>query len=204
MKRLIKVALLVIIILAAFLISAALIFVKGGFYQKVEQSYQQDADQARVADMHYLAQLIEQYKTETGYYPLQQDAIKRKAAIYLEIDKESAKDFAAQLSQGLNKAVCVPSDPQQIQINVPNWYIYEVGPDDYFVTAHLHNERAGARLMNDRHGSAAPESLRNGYYYQIGSKEISELMIADFSKLTETVTRPDTLPNGCPSQKITQ
>lgn len=197
MKRLIKIVLLVIGILTTVFIIAVFIFIKGDFYQKVEQSYQQDADQARISDMHYLARLIEQYKTETGYYPLQQDAIERRAAIYLEIDKESAKDFAAQLSQGLKKEVCVPSDPQQIQINVPTWYIYEVGPDDYFVTAHLHNERAGARPMDDKHGSAAPESLRNGYYYQIGSKEIPELMIADFSKLTESVTRPDTLPNGC-------
>ena len=204
MKRFIKIALLIVSILIVILFVATLIFVKGGFYQKMEQSYQQSADEARIADMHYLAKHIEQYKTETGHYPFQEDAKERGAAIYFEINKESANDFAALLSQGLNKETCVPHDPQQIQINVPNWYIYEVGPNDYFVTAHLHNERASARRMDNRHGNAAPEALRNGYYYQIGSKEISELMIAKFLNITENIARPDTLPNGCPSETTTQ
>ncbi|WP_417764955.1 hypothetical protein [Shewanella chilikensis] len=150
MKRMFK---LVLIIAMAFPVTAmAQLF--GFFDSGTSEDLQHDFDIARLNDLEVLSGYIEQYHSITGKYPFQgevdyphyvhiatqeQQKYAQGGPPY-EHKKTPSSDLLRELVSVLGDEISVPFDPQRMPVNKPNFYIYMVVDDVYFLAVHLHND----------------------------------------------------------------
>lgn len=124
-------------------------------------TYQHDADIVRLKHLKYLGGLIEEYHEETGRYPLQSDD---NIENYVNIASFSQKkytqggppyehretaveEFKVVLEKGLGRNINLPFDPQLVPVNKPNFYIYMVKGDQYYLAVHLYDGSGFARKI---------------------------------------------------------
>jgi len=124
-----------------------------GFRCGTLEALQHDFDVARLKDLESLSGYIEQYHARAGKYPFQgevpyphyvhiataeQQQYAQGGPPY-EHRKTPAVDFLRELEAVLGDDVTLPFDPQRVPVNKPNFYIYMVVGDTYFLAVHVHN-----------------------------------------------------------------
>ena len=117
-----------------------------------ETKFQQDADIVRLQHLQYYAGLIEEYREKTGHYPFEPHADIRT---YVHIaNKHQEKyttgdnperhrviddsDFFRELSAKLGREVEELYDPQYVPVWRPNFYMYMIQGDAYFLAVHTY------------------------------------------------------------------
>src|SRR3990172_12178343 len=116
--------------------------------------YQHDMDIARLNDLKIIGSYLEEYKEKQGLYPLMGTS---DIPIYVHIATNEqrkhikggpnyphqvvdAKIFLKTLEDGIGRKIDLPFDPQRAATNKPNFYIYMVANDTYYLAVHLHNQ----------------------------------------------------------------
>ncbi len=153
MKKIIYMLLLVIIMAGC------------GKLDKIEQELQHDLDIARLGDIKAIGALLNEYHQKTGRYPFtglsdlptytyiatkeQLRGIKNKPPYDHEV--RGVKDLIAELEKTLGTQVVMPFDPQRVPVKKPNFYIYLVNGDDYYLTVHLYSSYAFAENISENY-----------------------------------------------------
>lgn len=153
-----------------------------------DPSYQHDADIMRLRHLWYLGSLIEEYHHKTGRYPLEGKA---NVANYVYIASPtqlrgiqnkppekhvvtSQEIFKDVLEHGLKREVGMTFDPQLIPVNKPNFYMYMIRDDQYFLAVHLHDgEGLGNKL--------GPHS----YKVEVSNRRIPSARVAAYYELVK-------------------
>jgi len=129
---------------------------------RTSESLQHDYDISRLEDLVKLSGHVEEYKKVTGSYPYEGDvsiphyvliATKEqqkyiKGGPPYEHKSTPARDFVAELQAVLGD-IEVPFDLQRVPTNKPNFYIYNVVEDTYFVAVHVHNDFSFANKVGE-------------------------------------------------------
>jgi hypothetical protein len=138
------------------------------FRSGTSEDLQHDFDIVRLKDLSTLSGYIEKYKEITGKYPFEGEvniphyvhiATKEqeqyaKGGPPYKHKKTSAKDFIKELQSKLGNDIQIPFDLQRVPVNKPNFYIYMVMGDVYFLAVHVHNDFSFANKIAD-------------YYYKV-------------------------------------
>lgn len=117
----------------------------------MEKELQDNCDIVRLEHLKYYADLIEEYKTKTGHYPLQENSqTPVYSLIYNKIQKDFASDsnpgqhklvspadFFSELEKGLGRKIDQRFDPQYAPTCRPIFYIYMIQNDTYYFAVHL-------------------------------------------------------------------
>lgn len=141
------------IVLLTFLLVGCSSTEKTSGFSGTSEALQHDLDQVRLRDLKILSGLIEDYRDVTGRYPFQGDTdlphyvriATREQQKYFgegppyEHKNSTAKQFVSELQAKLGD-IEVPFDLQRVPVNKPNFYIYLVNGDAYFLAVHLHND----------------------------------------------------------------
>jgi len=84
-----------------------------------------------------------------------------------EHKKTSAKEFVTELQSKLGN-IEVPFDLQRVPVNKPNFYIYMVVDDVYFLAVHLHNGYSFtnniSKFYNKVEVTNNPDAVRSGVW----------------------------------------
>ncbi len=142
-----------------------LIFIMTSCYTSFEVSYQHDKDIIRLNHLKYWGKIIEEYHSETGRYPLQEDVNLpnyvfianewqrkriRKAVPYSHKITDM-KEFIEVLEVGIGRKFDIKYDHQKISVTKPNYYIYSIHRNQYFFAVHLYNSFSFARKVADNY-----------------------------------------------------
>ena len=150
----------VILICTSVAVSADLLdFFKSG----TSEALQHDFDIVRLNDLVQLSGYIEQYKQITGKYPFQgqtelphyvhiatkeQEKYAENGPPYSH-KRSSAKSFVNELMTKLGSDIEIPFDLQRVPVNKPNFYIYMIKDDIYYLAVHVHNDYSFANKIGD-------------------------------------------------------
>lgn len=158
----------IIFILAAFISGLTNAGVMDFFTSGTSEELQHDFDIVRLQDAATLSGYIEEYKRITGKLPLEGEveyphyvhiATKEqekyaKGGPPYQHKRSSVKDFIAELQSKLGNEIEIPFDLQKVPVNKPNFYIYMVVGDVYFLAVHVHHDYSFANKVGD-------------YYYKV-------------------------------------
>ena len=155
------------IIIVCVLVVLALALHAGGVFRYLQtgtsEPLQEDFDIARLNDLVELSGYIEQYWQKTGKYPYQstepipvyvfvatqeQAKYTKNGPPYEHIRVEPS-NFVAELVSVLGDSISVPFDPQRVPVNKPNFYLYMVAGENYYLAVHLHQEFEFANHLGD-------------------------------------------------------
>jgi hypothetical protein len=129
---------------------------KKSLVEKMDVGYQHDADIFRLRHLQYYRELIEAYYQKTGSYPLQ-GASEVQNYVYLAAPQQKkyvqgvppqshevtgVEAFRKELENGLGRKVDLKFDPQKVPTGAPNFYIYMMDGDSFYLAVHLYNERS--------------------------------------------------------------
>ena len=133
-------------------------------FSGTSESLQHDLDISRLQDLKVLSGHIEKYQEVTGQYPFE-GAVnipnytliatreQQKYAVggpEYDHKKTPAIDFVSELQAKLGD-IEVPFDLQRVPINKPNFYIYSIVDDVYFLAVHVHNDFSFANKISDNY-----------------------------------------------------
>jgi hypothetical protein len=147
----------------AVLVGGAIVGVRE-FYAAAE-AFQLDADIVRLRHLQYYAGLIEEFHAKTGQAPLQG---RSKLPVYVHIANNeqlrSAKggppyphvvvplaDFVKELEQALGRRIDEYYDPQLGPLHKPNFYLYMVRGDAWFLAVHVHQPYSFAKRIAEHY-----------------------------------------------------
>jgi len=154
---------LIIAVASIFLVSCASSPADLGF-SGTSESLQHDLDISRLEDLKVLSGHIEKYRELTGKYPFE-GAVnipnytliatreQQKYAVGgpdYNHRKTPAIDFVTELQDKLGD-IEVPFDLQRVPVNKPNFYIYSIVDDVYFLAVHVHNDFSFANKISDHY-----------------------------------------------------
>lgn len=147
---------------------------------------QQDFDMARLRDIETLGKHIERYKEVVGTYPLQgQSELPNYVHIATREQTEqirgkppyehvvtSVSTFVDELERVLGPDIEIPFDPQRVAVNKPNFYIYLIVDDTYFLAVHLFEPYPFANQVSDHYHKL---EVSNAVVDRRGVWQLSEL-----------------------------
>lgn len=161
--------------------------------EKMDKEYQHDADLFRLRHLKYFGELIEEYHTKTGKYPLQGDSeaphyvllaaphqqkyAQGTPAAFRVTDVET---FRAVLKEGLGRDIAFKFDPQKVPVAAPNFYIYMIEEDSFYFAVHLYNGRSFTNPLDEHYHKL---EITNEEPNRRGLWKLNDLMQdADFQK----------------------
>ncbi len=141
------------LVLSGFLFTGCGSAAKQTGFSGTSEALQHDLDLVRLQDLKTLSGYIEKYREEEGRYPFQGETglphyvriATREQQKYLgqgppyEHKTSPSKRFVLELQKVLGN-IEVPFDLQRVPVNKPNFYIYLITDDAYFLAVHLHND----------------------------------------------------------------
>ena len=148
---------------------------------KEEDAAQLAADRRRAADIHHIAYLVEQYKTETGTYPLVDTVEGTLKNVVIGDDggfsegKEhyaSETEFLAELRRILGVEATLPHDPLPGDRQNGYIYVYSVYGSGYVTAAMLYHPVGWSEGI-----------LPHQWQYRVGSYESLEMPVLEAAKL---------------------
>ncbi len=174
------------LLVAALIIAAGVVGFAFLVFPGAEDSFQRDADIVRLRHLEHYGKLIEEFRSVTGRVPLQGKA---EVPIYVHIANDQqieftkngppyphkvipVAEFVAELESGLGRTIDEYYDPQYRPYKKPNFYIYMVRGDSYFVAVHVSQPFPFATKIgeayykieisnaaNSQNGATKPQSL---------------------------------------------
>lgn len=153
----------IIFILAIFIPVLSNAGVMDFFKSGTSDELQHDFDIVRLQDVATLSGYIEEYKRITGRFPFEGEVqyphyvhvATKEQEKYAEggppyqHKRTSAKEFVVELQSKLGSEIEVPFDLQRVPVNKPNFYIYMVVGEVYFLAVHLHYGYSFAKKIGD-------------------------------------------------------
>lgn len=122
--------------------------------EKADAQYQHDADIFRLKHLEYYGKIITEFRRKTGSYPLQgkvevqnyvhiaaphqQDDIKGGPSQKHVVT--TLEDFRRELEKGLGRKIDFKFDPQKAPVHAPNFYIYMIDGDKFYLAVHLYHQ----------------------------------------------------------------
>jgi hypothetical protein len=155
------------------------------------QEFQDDADIYRMKHIKYYGEILEEYKSKTGKYPLEglsEDPVyvfiahDRQEEYAKNMDKQnpnkhtvvSFKKFVEEIEDKLGRKINQYFDPQYEADIKPNFYIYVFKDDKYFFATHVSN-----------YYSFSTKLLDNYYKVEISNSPPSDSKIMKYSDLVK-------------------
>ena len=150
-----------------------------------------EIDSARIKNTHAIAGLIEQYKEETGHYPLEKQVrgdrrsiqvkighppVTNSKVIKLEgpyIDEVHFSEFKKELQRVLGDVV-IPLDPKTIAFSGTNFSIYAVYKNTYYVSCLLNYYHKHVRVIG-----------KNQFKYEVTSERDDPNSAIHYASLSE-------------------
>ncbi len=179
--------------LYAFLTVFAAVLGLGLFLGVSPNDYNKDMDLTRLKDLKQIGALIEEYKTKTGHYPLQElskDDIPVFVPIVTQKQRKYTKEqpkakhitkhvkiFIADLEKGLGRKIVLPFDPQLRTLKRPIFYLYVIKNSNYELIAHLYNTFPFARQIKKHYSKVT-----------VSNRSVPELKIWNYKTL---MSNPD-------------
>lgn len=138
-----------------------LVFVTPIFAETAEEAYQADAAAKRIADIHKIAAVLDEYKLTKGVLPLSEFYTGSATPHAIAIGSKSAEDrefthgspwgvslrkfrtamLIERLETGLEHGVVLPIDPQKIPTGFPNvYYLFMLEDEEYVILCFLASE----------------------------------------------------------------
>jgi len=176
MKKISIFSLLLLLLIPNISNAGLMDFLKSG----TSEGLQHDFDIVRLKDVATLSGYIEKYKEITGKYPFEGDvtvphyvhiATKKqekyaKGAPPYEHKRTSVQDFIKELQSKLGTDIQIPFDLQKVPSNKPNFYIYMVFGNAYFMAVHVHHDYSFANKVADYYNKVEitnnPDANRKG------------------------------------------
>ena len=133
------------------------------FKSGTSENLQHDFDIVRLNDLALLSGYIEKYKEITGKYPFQdqtelphyvliatkeQEQYAKGGPPYSH-KKSSAQSLAKELISKLGSEIEIPFDLQRVPTNKPNFYIYMIRGNVYYLAVHVHQDFSFAQKVAD-------------------------------------------------------
>lgn len=168
-------------ILVAFLLTGCSAAEKQSGFSGTSEALQHDLDLVRLQDLKTLSGFIEKYREQEGRYPFQGETdlphyvqiATREQQKYLgqgppyPHKSTTAIKFVAELQAKLG-SIEVPFDLQRVPVNKPNFYIYLITDDVYFLAVHLHNDYSFSsnvsRFYNKVEVTNSEQAVRHGVW----------------------------------------
>ena len=159
MYRVFKYLPLLLILIPAISFAGIFDFFESG----TSENLQHDFDIARLNDLALLSGHIEKYKEVTGKYPFQdqtelphyvhiatkeQEQYAKGGPPYSH-KKSSAQSLVKELTSKLGAETEIPFDLQRVPTNKPNFYIYMIRGDVYYLAVHVHQDFSFAQKVAD-------------------------------------------------------
>jgi hypothetical protein len=155
--------------------------------EKLDEGYQHDADIFRLRHLEYLGRLIAEYHEKTGQYPLQGESDclnyvfiatpRQQKSIQGEPPQKhittDLSTFRAALEKGLGRAVDLKFDPQKVSTHAPNFYIYMIDGETYYLAIHLYHKFPFANPV-DKHYNKV--EITNGDSSSLGQWSLEKLL----------------------------
>ena len=130
--------------------AALVVVVAGGAWlvARGEDDFQRDADTVRMRHLAYYAAPLEEYHDSTGHYPLQDRQMPSLVLVAptgtetieggppFPHERVSTAAWFGEMSRVLGRRVAERYDPQLAAVSAPNFYIYVVTPEGYWLTVH--------------------------------------------------------------------
>ncbi len=130
-----------------------------------EESFQNGADVVRLTHLKYYSDLLAEYHSKTGIYPLQDMAAEAPVYVFVANDWQrtkgtppykhavvSMRDWINELEKGLGRPVDEYYDPQYgAESSRPNLYIYMVYEDTFFFAVHLYHDYPFAKKVAEHY-----------------------------------------------------
>ena len=123
-------------------------FVRAGF---TSESFQRDADLARLQDLEQMGRWLSEYYTAQGTAPFEgteslpvyvfvatSEQQKFTESGSFPMVRKSLREFVDELERGVGHKIEVQFDPQRKPVNKPNFYMYAVDRGTYNFAVHLH------------------------------------------------------------------
>ena len=138
------------------------------FKSGTSSKLQYDLDIARLKDLSTLSGHLEAYKKRTGHYPFEGE-VPYPNYVYIATKEQwqyiqgvppyqhkftEVQELITELQAKLGGDIEIPFDLQRVPVNKPNFYIYMVVDDMYFLAVHLHHQQPFANKVSD-------------YYYKV-------------------------------------
>ncbi len=133
----------------------------------VEKHNPGDMDPIRVGHVDYLYSLIQEYKAETGRYPLQSrmstqgiqvfithreiNAGLAEQAAGLPVDSYTSAALESDIEVALGRDIELPSDPQNVATYAPNVTSYHVTSSRACVAGHLFAATDNSKNINNQY-----------------------------------------------------
>jgi len=185
-------------------------------------TYQHDMDIVRLQDAKEIASLIETYRQRNGHYPLVGKS-KQINYVYIATPEQEKQikgtppyphvvtpvcEFQEILSKGLKREVKLPFDPQRRGVNKPNFYIYMVVGDDYYLAVHLHENFTFTRKIADYYNkfevSSAPAPYSHIYSYAsiLKNTSLNDVITRTMHKPKYVAKLRNQLQETCTTNKV--
>lgn len=154
----------------------------------LEKELQDNCDIVRLKHLKYYADLIEEYKAKTGYYPFQEKSDTQiYAFIYNKQQKEyatdtnpnahkliSPKNFFTELEKGLGRRIDQKYDPQYAPTCRPIFYMYMIQDDTYYFAVHLSKYYSFSKRVDKNYYKVEVTNKSEPSYKLYTIKELSE------------------------------
>jgi len=159
MYRVFKYLPLLLILIPAISFAGIFDYFKSGTSERL----QYDLDIVRLNDLALLSGHIEKYKEVTGKYPFQdqtelphyvhiatkeQEQYAKGGPPYSH-KKSSARSLVKELILKLGSEIEIPFDLQRVPTTKPNFYIYMITGDVYYLAVHVHQDFSFAQKVAD-------------------------------------------------------
>lgn len=159
MYRVFKSLPIFLVFIPVFALAGITDFFKSG----TSEALQYDFDIVRLNDLALLSGHIEKYKEITGKYPFQdqtelphyvhiatkeQEQYAKGGPPYSH-KKSSAQSLAKELISKLGPETEIPFDLQRVPTNKPNFYIYMIKGNVYYLAVHVHQDFPFANKIAD-------------------------------------------------------
>ena len=133
--------------------------------QWTSKLFQDDADVVRLKHLKYYSDLLAEYHSKKGSYPLQKKATEMPVYVFVAHDHQSAsgkpaykhlvvpmREWVQDLEAGLERSVDEHYDPQFAGDGYkPNLYIYMVYRDTFFFAVHLYQDYPFAKHVSEHY-----------------------------------------------------
>ena len=163
---------------------------------QLESDFQHDADTYRARHLGYYVKLIEEFKEKTGRYPLQGDEKRpiwthvanswqlkntRPGPSYAHVRVPFA-EWVRDVEEGLGREIDELYDPQLAPVGRPNFYVYVLSGDQYFMSVYVSESLPFAREEGPKNYKIAVSNICKPDDGHVGPKDL--LASKEFSEVT--------------------
>lgn len=162
----------------------------------MDQGYQDDADIIRIQHFDYYLNIINQYHSITGRYPYEGE-LDAPGYVFIMTDEQEKyfkdtnpythysiddKHFFQELRSVVDQNIIERYDPQKVPTRRPNFYMYLINDDKYYLAVHLNDGNLFAKKIGKNYfkleasNNHSEENKTYSYEYLSNNEDYNKLV----------------------------